>query len=238
MSEQKTLSSEILEALRAKGLSLPKLSQMTGISERVLETFINEEYQKLPAAPYIRGYLMQISKSLDLNGQLLWQKYLRGNEELKSSGGKDELPKNRFLVKKINSGIVLSLVIFLGIAFYVLFQIYGAWAEPNLEIFNVEDLDVIVSRAFLVEGRINPGDVLFINEEKRYTDKMGEFGEELILSPGLNYIDFKVRRFLGKEARRTLRVFFEPEPQEEGGEVELQEGEEVHGGDLPHDNLY
>ncbi|TSA45348.1 helix-turn-helix domain-containing protein, partial [bacterium] len=47
------LTNFILEALKLKGLTLDKLSQLTGVSERSLALLIEEKFDKLPPAPYV-----------------------------------------------------------------------------------------------------------------------------------------------------------------------------------------
>ncbi len=101
-NENKNLANLILEALKLKGLNLDKLSQLTGVSERSLALILEERFEKLPSAPYIHGYLLKIAEVLNLDGQKLWQEYLKNNAEIRRSGQEDTLPLNRFAIPKLN----------------------------------------------------------------------------------------------------------------------------------------
>ena len=53
-NEKKKLNNLILEALKLKGMNLEKLSQLTGVSEHSLALLLEEQFDKLPPAPYVR----------------------------------------------------------------------------------------------------------------------------------------------------------------------------------------
>src|ERR1700690_1518674 len=82
--------------LKERGVSLKKLSDITGISPTHLENMFHGNLENMPSAPYFRGYLMRIGKVLDFDGEVWWER-LRADGLIKNSGELDSLPKNRFL---------------------------------------------------------------------------------------------------------------------------------------------
>ncbi len=60
-----------------------------------------------------------------------------------------------------------------------------------------------------IEGRIDPGDKLTLNEELVYTSEEGFFQKDIQLEPGLNTLRFRVERYLGRETVVIKQVFFQ-----------------------------
>ena len=70
-------SGAILRRIReAKRISLDDLSDYTRISKSYLQALENEDYNRLPATIYVRGFLQQVSKRLKLPIETVVQKYL------------------------------------------------------------------------------------------------------------------------------------------------------------------
>jgi cytoskeletal protein RodZ len=60
----------------AKRISLEDLSDFTRISRTYLHALEEENYSKLPAVVYVRGFLQQVSRRLKLPGDLVTRQYL------------------------------------------------------------------------------------------------------------------------------------------------------------------
>jgi hypothetical protein len=208
-SESKKLSEIILEAIRAKNLTIEKLAQMTGISDRFLGLMVEEKFDELPPAPYLRGYLLKISDVLNIDGQQLWREYLKYRESMKRSGSKDILPSNRFENPKLNKKIIFAVIVLLPLTYFAV-QIPKLIGRPQLYLANFEDNMTVAESAFTIRGRIKPTDTLTINQEEVYLGENGEFAKTVNLSPGFNTFVFKVKRFLGKENIVTKQIYYEP----------------------------
>jgi len=61
-----------------------------------------------------------------------------------------------------------------------------------------------------VRGEITPGDKLFINGAAAAAGADGHFERELPLSPGINNLEIKSKRFLGREVSEIRRVIYQP----------------------------
>lgn len=220
--DSKNISSLILDALRAKGLSVERLSQLTGVSERFIVSFIEGKIEKLPSPPYARGYLIKIAEALNLDGEKLWREYLKNSEALPRSGEKDYLPKNRFAPPRFNKRLALIILI-LVIAFgYILIKLTSSLGRTELTFTNLDNNPTVVQdKTFKIVGKINPANnQLTLNGERLYPNKEGDFEKIIELQPGFNTLTFGVKKLLGKEFIINKQVFYEvpqapPPPEEE-----------------------
>jgi len=203
----------LTETLKEKNITLNKLSEITGISERYLEAITEEKYEKLPPSPYVRSYLFKIADALNLDGQKLWQEYQK-NSQLKKSGLNDKLPLNRYSLKPLNKKIIFLTVLIILIAGYFIFRYNSFIGRPTVSLLgqlaNAAN-SVVSSPDFKIEGQIKSGDQLAINKESSYVDGSGYFQKNISLQPGLNVIQLQVKRFLGREITVNKQVIYLPD---------------------------
>lgn len=207
-----SLSSIIVNALKSKGLTVEKLSVVSGVSERFITLLIEEDFKKLPALPYSHGYIVKISEVLGLDGQELWNRFFKDNEMLKKSGGEDRLPHNRFAVSKINKKLIVAAIVALIIAIYFLFRILISFdVSRELTLIGMEGETILAHEPrFEVRGRVSPDYQLTLNGDQVYPDVNGNFEEVLNLDPGFNTVIFNVKGMLGREGRVVKQIFYEP----------------------------
>lgn len=203
----KTINGILDEALDAKGLNLEKLAQITDIPMNYLNALYRGDFKQLPPAPYARGYINRIAEVLNIDAQNVWQIY---KDNLKTSGEEDKLPANRFAFKKIKKrkfviiGLAVIILIYLGL------QGGKFLGIPSIEISNPSADNAIINNAIIdLRGKIDPQDKLTINGEDLSTDANGYFEKNFSLDPGLNMIEFKVKRLLGKEIKITRQVIYQ-----------------------------
>jgi len=198
------------DALELKNVDQKKLAQLTGISERYLWAIQNLEIDKLPPAPYIRGYLKKISDVLHLNHDELWEMY---KKELahKTSGAYDTLPENRFAMKHLSRREWFLIAVGVLLIIYLLFNFPRLVGKPNLVIVNPTiDSPIMFEPNIFLYGTLNQRDKLTINNEEVFVDENNNFSKLYTLQPGLNAIEFKAKRFLGREAVVTRQVIYQP----------------------------
>ncbi len=200
----------LTEILQDKNINLAKLSESTGISERFLKALIEEKYEKLPAAPYIRSYLFKIAEALSVDGQKLWQEYQK-NTQLKKSGTNDRLPFNRFSPKPLNKKIIFALILVI-LAGYLTFQYSFFLGKPTLSLLGqlASSTNSISDPNLKIEGRVKSGDQLMINKESTYVDENGYFQKDFPLQSGQNIIQFQIKRFPGREITITKQILYSP----------------------------
>lgn len=207
-----TISSVLAEAMEEQNISIEKLSEETGISERFIELLLSEKFDDMPPAPYTHGYLIKISSILGLDGEELWGTYLKNKQEIKKSGEFDKLPENRFAVSGFNKKVLVIGLIFLVIAGYFIFRsVFSANITNELHLANLDENPTIsTSSEFRIEGNINSEYQLTINESPVYPESSGNFEKVLNLEEGLNTIVFHIKGLLGKEGKVVKQIFYRP----------------------------
>lgn len=207
----KQLKDILKEQMQMKGLSLDRLTSQTGIAERHIVALLDNNGDKLPAAPYARGYLMKIASVLDLDGPELWRLY-KNEITIKQSGPTDKMPENRYALKTINKKWVIAGVIIALFLIYAISNINRFIGKPAIEITNPSSETTITPlNTILLSGRINPKDKLLIDGVEATPEADGSFSKEYSLEPGLNRIEFSVTRLLGGETAVTRQIIYQPE---------------------------
>tara|TARA_Y100000310_G_scaffold344885_2_gene460250 strand:- start:2114 stop:2818 length:705 start_codon:yes stop_codon:yes gene_type:complete len=212
------LSQTILEAMRKNNVNLEQLENLSGVSERHLSLLLEEKYEKLPAAPYVRGYIMKVAEALELDGKRLWKGYLKDNEVLRKSGKNDTLPGNRFLSKNSLIRVLILIVIVIVIVLIAAIRLFRL-DNPNVEFKNLEDeITTVGERIFVIKGSVDPKFKLTLAEEEVMIGEEGDFEKEVILEPGFNTFMFSAKKVLGKEHKFPKQIYFEESGLKTGGE--------------------
>ena len=211
MEENKSLKELIWERLEQRGLTAEKVIQSAEIPRHYFDALLKEKHDKLPAAPYIRGYLQKIAAVLEMDPSVLWNMY-QAEQIPRTSGSNDRLPENRFAIrsKKMKWGW-LSVLAVIAIAYLVINgnQLFG---RPNLVIDKpANETESVGLASFLVAGNIDPRDKLMLNQEEVFADQAGSFQKSIDLQPGLNTLEFTVKRFLGRETTEVRKVIYQPD---------------------------
>ena len=205
----KSLQTIFEETLEQKNLSHDKLANITAIPRRYIIAIQNLELNVLPSSPYVRGYLKKICEVLGLNFNEIWKIY---EQELKhkTSGAFDKLPINRFAIHKINKKSVAGGVFAVILMIFLISNFNNFFAKPFLNRTNPKEAITTTSEYSIdLLGAINPKDKLTINDREIVTDVYGNFESIYELQPGLNTINFKVKKILGKENLEIRQVMFQ-----------------------------
>ncbi len=194
------------EALELRNVDHEKLAQLTGISERYIWAIQNVELEKLPPAPYVRGYLKKIAEVLHLNHDEIWDLY-RKELAHKTSGRYDTLPENRFAIRRISRTQIFWGAVGVFLALYLLVNIGNLIGTPNLRITNpAQPIATTTDSHIVVTGTLDRQDKLTINGTEVFIDANSVFSQDVPLQPGLNDITFIAQRFLGRNISMTRQV--------------------------------
>lgn len=207
-NETKHISELIQELMEERGVSIDKLSFATNIPRRFVVAFIEGDFKRLPAKPYVRGYLTKMSSVLNVEPSLLLKAY-KDATEIRNSDQEDKLPVNRFAIQKANKNSIVVVLIIIAIIGFLTWRVKDILGTPSIEINLPEKTFVTKEKVIKVSGRINAKDKLTLNQEMIYTDSVGKFEKEVNLSPGLNTLEFNVKRFLGRQTKIIKQVLYE-----------------------------
>ena len=205
------ISEIIIGRMRARGWDIEKLSQITGVSERYLANLASGEFKKLPALPYVRGYLSRMAEALDLDQELLWQSFLEesGARREFRAGLNDEMPKNRFRRGTFWYKAIIFFVLAVFAGSFLFFRFFMI-DDPKFLFFSPsEDGARAAAEIITVQGKIDPRYKLVFDGEQILLDETGRFEKEITLDSGLNTLVFRAKRILGKEHNFTRQVFYE-----------------------------
>ena len=197
--------------LKEKNLNLRKLSEISGIALKHLENLNSGNFDDLPAAPYIRGYLKKISEILEFDPEEWWY-ILRTQNSIPSSGHEDELPKNRFLKKPPTKKIILA-VIALIILSYFGFRFSKIFGRPEITITYPQGEGPLVSTSpeITLKGTLKNGDKILIGNEEITLASDSSWEKTVPLTSSTpNNIEITAKKFLGRESKITLQILYEP----------------------------
>ncbi len=206
MNEKKTLQELLKELIAARGLSVDKLAASSNIPSRFIKLLTEGKYKELPSKPYIRGYLIKIASILEIEPEVLIESY-NSSVELPSSGKMDKLPTNRFALKPVNRGLVVAAIIIVVIGGIVIFRFNDIIGKPTLQLNSLPS--ITQDPTIPVSGVVKPGDSVTLNGEAIYPLSDGTFEKDVLLSPGLNTLQFSVKRFLGRETDVTEQILYQ-----------------------------
>lgn len=206
MDEAEDIVEVLRKLMKSKGIGPGRLASLTDIPSRFIDALLEGNFDQLPSQPYIRGYLFKISNALGAENDYLWQIF-RSSVEALSSGEKDRLPTNRFALEKMSKSTMIWIVAGLSIFLLISLNFNRILGKPSID---VTVPDTTEESVITVTGVINPDDRLTLNGEIIYTNDIGNFEKQVQLEPGLNTLEFKAKRYLGRETKLVKQVFYQP----------------------------
>lgn len=181
----KTAGQLLQEKRLEKELSLDDVARKTKLKKEYLEALEKSDFNRLPSATSIKGFLRNYAVCLRLNPETVLAMFRRDFEE-NSSGeiiprglvdpiaGKRRLPSANFLI------LIIALTAFLG---FLGFQLYNWWSLPSLEVIQPLDGDVYGEKV-TIKGRTDRDNVISISGQKVIVSPDGEFSLDLIFPAG------------------------------------------------------
>lgn len=197
------------ERAREKGVGIKQLSELTGISAKNIEGIFSGDPARLPSPPYLKGYLWKLGEVLDFNPEEAWEEMKKLAAE-KSSGKGDEITRNRFSRKPANKYLIIGAVA-LAIILYLGFRFYEISGTPALRVENpAEALIVTVNNRATISGKVSNSDELTVNGEKIEIQANGDWRKDIELQAGINNVEVKAKKFLGREAKIVRQIMYQP----------------------------
>ncbi|MBI5306061.1 helix-turn-helix domain-containing protein [Candidatus Wolfebacteria bacterium] len=211
---QKNFNEAIKEIFDLRGLNAKKIAELTDIPESHILALLDNDLKKLPAFPYVRGYILKIAEISNLNAKDFEDLLELYKKEIPEDiGESDKLPFNRFARQLTNKRKIIFQIVLVLILVYLSLRIDYLIGVPELKISNPQENNLIVKKPTIkLSGTANNFfDKLIINNEEIPIDKNGFFEKDFNLQPGENTIEFKIKRFLGKEIKIEKKITYQPE---------------------------
>jgi cytoskeletal protein RodZ len=184
------------ERLKHKGLSPKKLAELTGISPRNIKDLASGNFEALPSAPYVRGYLIRLGGILDFDGEDWWQR-IKNEGRVKNSGSNDALPQNRFL-KKSPARLISIIAVIVIVLIYLGFEFPRIVGRPVITVTYPSTSPFSTDTNLVtLAGTITNGDSISVNGDSATINTDGTWQKNVLLQNGQNTFDIHGKKFLG-----------------------------------------
>jgi hypothetical protein len=196
------------ERIKNDGFNLKKLSEQSGIAVKHLEAMMSGNFEKLPAAPYFRGYLQRLGRILDFDADEWWEKLKEGGAV--GGGAHGSVAENRFSYRAIPKIAWLFLVL-LAVLIYGGLRYSSIFGKPILTLSYPQQNPATVSESQIVlAGAVKNGNELYVNNEAIPLGRNGDWQKPLTLQAGINSFDITAKKTLGGETEILEQIIYTP----------------------------
>ncbi len=208
----RTIGEVLKEERISHHLSLEELAKRTRIRQEYLKALENNEFSKLPAATFVKGYIKTYARVLGFDAQPPLALLRRDYKE--SAKGrlvprefiKPVLKKQRAFTPITIFAVSLAAV-FLSLVSYVGFQWFNLNKPPDLTIIAPGE-EVTVASRVIVEGKTVPDAVVTVNSQPVALRPDGSFTTELFFeSEGISSITIESVDRRGKTNTESRTVY-------------------------------
>lgn len=213
--KSKTVGELLKEKRTFHRLSLENLSQKTKIKIEYLDALENNEFKKLPAASFVRGYIKTYARIFRFDHQPLIALLRRDfKESAKGTLVPREFIKPILKKRQLSNPITIFALglasVFIVLLSYVGVQWYNLQKPPRLEVSSPQE-DALVSSQVVVEGQTLPDAIVSVNAQPVALQQDGSFSAEVYLpKEGIFTITIEAtdRREKSSIVQRTVYVKF------------------------------
>lgn len=207
---------EILKDERiSHSVSLKYLAEKTKIKQEYLKYLEENQFEKLPSAPFIKGYIKTYARIFGFEYKPLISILRRDYKE--SAKGKlvprefiKPVLRNKVTWNPMTASVIVASSVFATLVMFVIYKWYQFNKPPYLEIYAPED-EMEVSSQVVIEGKTDPEALLLINSQPTTIQIDGTFKTELLVPrEGLNTITVEATDKRGKTnlVQKSVRVKF------------------------------
>ncbi len=201
------------EERELRRLSLTDLSTRTRIKPEYLQALEANQFDKLPAATFVKGYIRAYAKLFGFDEQPLIALLRRDFKE--SAKGRlvprefiHPLMKRRLTWTSVTMVMVAAATVFLTLLAYVGWQWYDFNRPPSLEV-NAPAENAVVAAQIVVSGTTDPEATVLVNAQPVALQPDGSFSTEVFIPrEGLASITVEAQDHRGKSnlVQRTVTV--------------------------------
>lgn len=203
---------EIVKTARIKnGLTLSELAERTKIQEHFLIALEESNLKRLPAMPFVKGFIRTVAAELNLDSEGMVAIFRRdfGSDKKGRIIPRDSLSEEtkKFYFSPKLTVLSGGLIAFLAFGIYILFQLRGLVTAPRLEIIQPKDQTVVAEEA-VVDGVTDPSATVSINGQEIRKNRNGSFSQTIRLPEGTYTINIVATGQNGKTTTidRTVQV--------------------------------
>ncbi|MEF3691428.1 MAG: helix-turn-helix domain-containing protein [Candidatus Moraniibacteriota bacterium] len=208
-----TLGEKMRRVRNEKRITLSEIAKNTKIQLEYLEKLENGDYNSLPADVYVRGFLKSFAEYVGVNEDYLIKSFIKERRiqnniagDKKKDNGSKQINLSKFSINPKILSIVFISLFFLGLLFYLYYNLNNFISNPELVILNPTNNSIIEESSVVIKGRTDIGNNLFINNQPVLVDEEGFFSENIILKEGVNIITVRSVNQFNKEAIESVSV--------------------------------
>ena len=208
----RTVGQLLKEERNRRQLSLDALSKKTRIRLEYLEALELGQFEQLPAATFVKGYIKRYANLLGLDHKPLLALLRR---DYKESAKGTLVPrefikpvlKSRRPVTTVTVVVVVTSAIFLTLMGYVGFQWYQLNKPPELLVSQPAD-QASVSAQIVVQGKTSPEAIVSVNDQPVSLKPDGSFESKIFIpTEGITTLTVESSDRRGKTNRQQRTVY-------------------------------
>ncbi len=208
----RTVGQILREERERKFYTLDEVEKATKIRKELLQALEAGLYQALPPSTFVKGFIKNYGKFLNLNPEKLLAVFRREFSENKNpprildsfqnplDDKKFKVTPTRVLISVISAFIIIFFI-------YLWFQYRFLVGSPFLEINQPFDQLSTSSTEVIVSGRSDPETKVSINDQEIQVDQTGKFSQQIKLSDNTNSIVIKATSKGGQQTKIQRTVF-------------------------------
>lgn len=209
--KQRTVGDILREERLSHRFTIPDLAKRTRIRQEYLEALESNNFEKLPAATFVKGYIKNYAQLFDFDAEPVLAILRRDFKE--SSKGKlvpreflSSVIKKRGRAKPFRYVVLAIGLAFLTIVSYIGLQWWRFQQPPSLAVFSPDEF-ANVGPQVVVSGETEESARLSINDQPVALKQDGTFEYELIMqSEGLKTIEVTVVDEKGRVTTEVLQI--------------------------------
>lgn len=205
----KALGEVLKNARQKKELTIEQAEEETKVRARYLEALEQGRFDDLPESVYTIGFLAKYAEFLELDKENLVAQFNaeRGRVPESSRLMVERRIKEPFFQITPRFLVVAGIIIVLaGILSYIGYSVHSLTAPPNLEIGSPSSDQILTTDKVEIIGKTDTGVTVTINNQPVYIDGIGNFRQEVKLTPGLNSFEVHAINGLKKENIKIIKV--------------------------------
>jgi cytoskeletal protein RodZ len=219
-----TLGTRLRRARKRQGVTISEAEMETKIRGKYIDALERGNLMGLPADTYAKGFVTRYSKYLGLDPERAYKQYMNEKNRFAKESNEMILPKKkvseaRFVITpKLLAPIAVGVLV-LGVISYIIFQVYGFAAAPELVVTSPDNNSITENETIEIRGVTGEDAKLFINSQPVQVSSDGKFATEYKLQRGINVIEVKSLNKADKEKSQVYTVEYKPKTAQSQTEV-------------------
>lgn len=205
----RTVGQLLKDARLVKGFTLEQVEKATKIRYKFLTAIEADDFQKLPAFPYIQGFIKNYSDFVGLRSPTMLALFRRQytlKERQKREHIEEPLTQSSWQITPNKVIFVLVVGLIIGFFSYFYAQYRALHAKPPLEVEHPSESGVVVEDTIAVYGQTDPDATITINQEAALVKEDGKFYKDVTLNPGENTLVIEAVSRRGIKTTLTRKV--------------------------------